>query len=90
MVPKPGRSRVRPGLAEAGDAHLDLPPAADLVANEGPLDLDHVGAEVREEHRTHRRGKEIGDVHNADAFERQRTRLEGVDHVTKLAVGVCA
>jgi hypothetical protein len=65
-----GRAQVRrhrflaaiDGLVIQADAVLDLAPAAHFIAVAGPFDLDHVGPEIREEHRAQRRGQEIGDV----------------------------
>ena len=43
--------------------------AARDVADAGPLDLDHVGAEPGEELRAGRPGLHMGEVEDADAFE---------------------
>ena len=53
------------------------PPAAGLVAAVGPLDLDHLGTEVGQQHRGVRRGEdpaEVGDpyaVQGTDAGHRK-------------------
>src|SRR5262249_32980301 len=43
------------------------------------LDLDHLGAEIREKHRAERAGDEGGEVHHADAVERGRRRARALD-----------
>ena len=45
--------------------------AAEIVAAIGLLDLDHVRAHVRQDHRTKRAGDEMTEIRDADAGERQ-------------------
>ncbi len=47
------------------------PPGARLVARAGPLDLDHVGAEIGEEHRAIRAREDPREVEHPDPRERQ-------------------
>jgi len=42
------------------------------------LDLDHLGAELAEERRTHGRGQERREIEHADAIERVRHEREGI------------
>src|SRR5262249_52936556 len=48
---------------------------AERVARLPPLDLDHVGAEVREPRRDQRTGDDRGELDDLDALERRACRL---------------
>ena len=45
-------------------------PFAGVVAGAGPLDLDHIGAQITQELRAGRPGQDAGEVENADTVER--------------------
>jgi hypothetical protein len=44
---------------------------ARVVAAVGILDLDHLGAHVRQDLGAHRPGDDAGEIDNANAFERR-------------------
>ena len=70
------RERERALAGVGGEEHRPLavperrPPGAAVVARVGPLDLDHVGAERREDLRAVRAGDRRRDVEHAHAAER--------------------
>ena len=49
-------------------------PAAGVVAEPGPLDLDHLGAEVAEHHRRERSGEHAGEVEDPQVAQRALSR----------------
>ena len=52
--------------------HERRPPVARVVAGAGPLDLDHVGAEIGERLSSPRTRQNARKLKNADASERSR------------------
>ncbi|MNX95808.1 hypothetical protein D3C86_1280980 [compost metagenome] len=71
------RALVAVGAIEIGGIARADPyaPVAGVVAPLGVLDLDDVGAEVRQGHRTHRPRQYAREVENAHACQRQRRGL---------------
>ena len=51
-------------------------PGARVVAAVGALDLDHVGAEVAEQHRGQRAGEHAREVGDQDPVERRHRRAD--------------
>ena len=48
------------------------PPFASLIADAGPFDFDHVGAEIAQNHRAEWAGERFGEIDDADTVEGMR------------------